>query len=255
MLSLKSDKSKLFEYLLLFFILLTLSDQNAAENECQKDLSKSVQELLDSFSGINSGLIGRGLALKWVQEHGFGVLCCLKIEAKFKMDENFKKMHKNFCQQLANGKSVDETSLQNIEKTATNLMDKTDFKQIISQNIPKNSFLDGKTQKKVAKLMEHFIMGIDKFMAFLKAKNASGYQHKDGNYANVLLRRRRRYNEVRERRLKKNGCGFLMMGVLASIACGAFYAPFWNQKWAIPALILCVVYFLSCLIELFIFCR
>uniref|UniRef100_A0A914HJT3 Uncharacterized protein n=1 Tax=Globodera rostochiensis TaxID=31243 RepID=A0A914HJT3_GLORO len=184
MLSLKSDKSKCFEYLL-FFILLTLSDQSVAENECQKDVSKSAQELLDSFSGINSG-------------------------------------------------------------------------QIISQNIPKifkNPILDDKNQKKVAKLMEHFIMGIDKFMAFLKAKNAFGDQHKDGHYANDLLRRRRRYNEVRERRLKKNGCAFLMMGVLASIACGAFYGPLWHQKSAIPALILCVVYLLSSLIELFIFCR
>ncbi|KAI3413166.1 hypothetical protein GPALN_016349 [Globodera pallida] len=182
----------LFGYLIIA-ILLVFSCQTAAENECQKDPIETGQELLDTaptlFNGIKSGSFGGEMAIKFLKKYAFGILCCQKIEPKFEMNENFKILQNNFCQQLKNGKSMEEAA-ENVESSAINLMQNLDKSKIlknISQKIAQNLFLDEENKEKIAKLLEHFQIGIDKF----HTNKISSNQHKHG-YKNALLSRRRR---------------------------------------------------------------
>ncbi|KAL3089045.1 hypothetical protein niasHS_009547 [Heterodera schachtii] len=84
-------------------------------------------------------------------------------------------MHKNFCEQIENGISIEQT-LENLHETVTNLLQNSAINQLISENgqkLAKNKFLNDKNQANVGKLYEHFKLAVGQFLSAL-TQNANG---------------------------------------------------------------------------------
>ncbi|KAL3115251.1 hypothetical protein niasHT_010881 [Heterodera trifolii] len=81
------------------------------------------------------------------------------------MDAKIEKLRQNFCEQIENGISIEQT-LENLHETVTNLLNNSTINQLISKNgqkLAKNEFLTDKNQANVGKLYEHFKLAMCQF--------------------------------------------------------------------------------------------
>uniref|UniRef100_A0A914HLL7 Uncharacterized protein n=1 Tax=Globodera rostochiensis TaxID=31243 RepID=A0A914HLL7_GLORO len=120
-----------------------------------------------------------------------------------------------------------EQAVENVQSSAINLMQNLDQPNIlpnIRQEIVQNSFLDEKNKEKMEKLLEHFQIGIDKFYAIIKVRNATMLQRRRKRMDSLNIESGEGGGRTNDRNVNLKACIFTMVIGLFAIGMGTFFA-------------------------------